>query len=30
MVTNWATLMVTNWATFAQLKKQQRGPISNY
>ena len=30
IVTNWATLIVTNWATFAQLKKRQRGPVSNY
>ena len=30
MVTNRATLMVTNWATFAQLKKRQRGPVSNH
>ena len=30
IVTNWATLIVTNWATFAQLKKRQRGSVSNY
>ena len=30
IVTNWATLIVTNWATFAELKKRQRGPVSNY
>ena len=30
MVANWATLMVTNWATFAQLKRRQRGPVSNH